>query len=183
MANPPDDCAIEVKVTYDSDKPKFHLKRIPSDGSFYDKVELDAAGDLKLNLPEGRTNHRFAISFRLHPEDKSGGFAGIKIWPKDGIEPEEFFRPGRGITLLIPSTPLDLHVYFTEDTKRDKATLLSIGDDCSIQSHFFYCLGIYRNPDRKGPIDQDDPRIYNNGDPPQRLGCLGLWKRVFSSSR
>ena len=181
MANPPDDCAIEV--TFDSGKepPQFWLERIGSDGQYRSEIHFcDSDGSLKVRLPLGASAHRFAISFRLAPGDTSGGFAGIKIWPQGGSEPGEFSLPGRGVTETIPDTTLDLHAYFTDHGDPHKATLLSIGDSCSDPVEYCYCLGVYRNQDRQGPIDQDDPRIYNNWEPPQPLGCLRvLWQALF----
>src|SRR6185436_4529938 len=103
----------------------------------------------------------------LPPEDTSGGFAGIKIWLEGEPEPRDWFLPVNHRTVQVLHN-FDLHVYFTApDIDPKKVTLLSIGDRFRLRGTFNYCLGIYRDRDRNPQnIAADDPRIYNNGDPP-----------------
>src|SRR6185436_2972665 len=178
---PPDDCAIEVN--YVLGKKPFLLTRIASTGPFQNAIDFDSDGNLTITY-HGKEAHRFAISFRLPEGDESGGFAGIKAWPEEGRKPEQFILPGRGVTILLPGTSLDLHAYTTTpEIDPDKVTLLSIGDAFSERGTYYYCLGMYQTNNRnEDNIVEDDPRIYNNGDPGsgERPGCLHL---LFGSRR
>ncbi len=183
MSIPPDDCAI--LVTYDPEKePPFQLERIRSNGAYASSVHFDLDGSLRFYLPTGKSRHRFALSFRLPPDDASGGFAGIKVWQKDEPEPESFILSGRGYTQQLPvDLPFDLHVYFTSPDDADKATVLSIGNLCQETATYRYCLAIYKDKERsKHDVTADDPRIYNNGDPGdggKGPGCLFGWLRLL----
>lgn len=174
MADPPDDCAIEV--IYIPGK-ELQFTRIQSKGLFSPKIVLDSDGSVK--IPYGETKaHRFAISFSLSDEGASGGFAGIKIWWEKEEEPKGgLFLPPRGDTETIWSlkgiASFDLHTFFTASYDPEKATLLSIGNKFSGAEEmvtFDYRIGVHESKDRRGTIKTHDPRIYNNWKPGSGTG-------------
>lgn len=159
---PLDDCAIRVVVTHPGGEAKFKLKRIPSHGKHSKSITFRANGHMDVGHPRKEPGHRFLISFILPPEDSSGGFSGMKIWPVNGNEPEDYILPRHGEVAHIGKA-FDLRAHHSPGD--GKVTMLTLSDDCSVRGRYHYALGVFQDKKRdKHRIDEHDPQIYNTGD-------------------
>ena len=156
---PLDDCAITVAVTHRGENAIFRFKRIPSHGKHSEAVHFRKNGHMEVRHLRNAPGHRFSISFILPPQDAGGGFAGMKIWPVNGSEPENYALPRGGKVAHIDKA-FDLSAL----PGKGKVTMLTLSDDCSVQGRYHYKLGIFRSRNHKDGIDEHDPQIYNTGD-------------------
>lgn len=106
------------------------------------------------------------IVFKLSPKSShNNGFEGIKIWQGRHNKPATSIKNGKAGPLTVSS----------RDT-----TQLNLDDDGTVKGAWRYSVGI-RLPG--GDSFFDDPKIYNNGeppDPPWHRRALGFVRRFFS---